>query len=247
MINTIAKITRKFHPRGTERILRLLNNPDNPDRKIVRTVLEYYNGLKLNIDTSYPIDWFIFFKGTYEENNLKKILPFIKEGNVFLDAGANFGYYSLIFSQTAEKVYAFEPNPMVYKRLLENINLNHIRNIVTEPQCLSDVSSKSIKLYTVSGAEKGNATLSFRSDSKIVECEATTIDNYFKDKDRLDFIKIDVEGAEDKVLRGAQETLGRLRPVILFESFKPEQNLSDLLPNYQIETTGIDYFLAIPA
>lgn len=194
----------------------------------------------------YDYDDFIYF-------HLEKYKSI--ENPVFYDIGAHFGFHTLGFSKIAGKrgkVYAFEPHPLNRERLLKNIKVNTslCDNIIVINSAITNY--KGIALFEmIMDLENG-----WSSNSKIIENEkdnvathtkrhinvnTETIDNLIFQKGILkpDFIKIDVEGEEYKVLEGGVKTLSLFHPILFIEihniesMFLIQRFLLDL--NYSLE------------
>jgi FkbM family methyltransferase len=134
---------------------------------------------------------------------------------VFLDIGANFGYYSISLArQTGAKVVAFEPQAEVAQQLSKHVEINGLAaRVHVQTVALSDVAgSVSMTCY------EGNTGKTAISDEP-GGVEVVRLDDWvkFNPLDRLDAIKMDVEGVEARVLRGGMETLRRFRPKLLLE------------------------------
>lgn len=163
-----------------------------------------FNGYKMIAGVQ---GWIHFqYTGVYEPITTKLILDIIKPGDVVVDAGANVGYYTLLFSRlvgNSGKVYAFEPDPINFSRLLKNIELNGCKNIVAERKALSDINGV-VKLFLHELNPGGHTITDAYENLKFINVDCITLQDYFKDKKcKLSFIKADVEGAEDRVLRGS--------------------------------------------
>jgi FkbM family methyltransferase len=132
--------------------------------------------------------------------------------SVVFDVGANIGLTSCIFSQRAATIYAFEPNPPVFRLLAENVAANKLENV---------------KPYELAiGARPGTINFCGESafgymtkDKSAPEVRVETVDRLVDQLgvSRLDFLKIDVEGFEPDVLAGARETIKRYNPTIYME------------------------------
>ncbi len=146
--------------------------------------------------------------GVHEANSTAEVKKIIKLGMKILEVGANIGYYALIETRLAGPsghLYAMEPSPFNFNLLKRNLALNGINNY---------------DLYeTAAGAENGKAKflLSGRSNlSTFVEREDLTgeevdvnvikLDDFLKEK-KVDFIRMDVEGYEGEILKGAEKSL----------------------------------------
>ncbi len=146
------------------------------------------------------------------------LLPLLADpGRVSLDVGANKGVYSWLLKDCSRKVYAFEPNPKMFRFLQRTAG----NRIVTSPVALSDRSGPAVlrvPRHRRGGFSNQGASLSdvkVAEDFMGVEVEAKRIDDLgIAD---IGFIKIDAEGFEQAILRGARETLERDWPTMLIE------------------------------
>jgi FkbM family methyltransferase len=162
-------------------------------------------------------DWLqrqIFMYGVYrvEERHRHFMLSRIKEGDTILDVGAHIGYYTLLFAKRAGKrgrVYAFEPSTNTRDRLVENISLNHLTNIITVEAAASDeAGTASINL--AGGSNTGSTSLHFDAGAVGTEqVETIVMDDYLERHGirAIDLVKIDVEGHELQALRGMRRIL----------------------------------------
>lgn len=146
-------------------------------------------------------------------------------GGVVLDVGANVGAYALLFGQWVGPrgtVIAFEPEPGVFHGLTHHVRLNHLESIVRP--VMAAVGDREDTADLIVGATAGEARLAGRDDrpDQVVRTMLTTLDGYCA-RERLqpDVIKIDVEGWELAVLRGARTLLTRLPGVALFVEMHP--------------------------
>ena len=138
---------------------------------------------------------------------------FSAEKNVCLDVGANNGYYSCLFASLDCRVFAFEPMPEFYDELLLNIRLNGFDDKIALQKFA--VSDQAGTLYMNSGLVVPDAAL----DDGIT-CNVINLDDWcekYKLTEDIAFIKIDVEGLEEKVVSGASEVIDRARPALLIE------------------------------
>jgi FkbM family methyltransferase len=144
-----------------------------------------------------------------------------------IDGGANEGAYTLFFASRlgpAGRVIAVEPSPRELERLHANITRNHLDNIVVAALALAERMGE-VSLNIANAEHAGQNTLGeFVYDGVFsvgrLAVPASTIDDlvgaHFPDG-KLDVIKLDLEGAEQRALAGAQHTLRQARPLILFE------------------------------
>ena len=167
--------------------------------------------------------------GVYNEFDTKLVKEHVKSGDRVIDVGAHIGYFSLLFSKlVGEKgnVYSFEPEPKNIKLLKKNIMINKIQNITLEPHPVSN-TNESCKLYVGQFTSGGNRM--YRPDRIIelyekepINVQTLVLDNYFSKlelTDKIDFIKIDVEGSELRVLQGMSKILRESKNLKIFIEF----------------------------
>ena len=147
----------------------------------------------------------------------------ISRSHFFVDVGANTGIFSLIACATNSviRVIAFEPVPEIYEKLVTNVTINVFQDRCQMVQkAVSDVPGIT-RLLIPPGEIPTEASLELQSKSALeggtrIDIDSTTLDTVCA-QEAVDFIKIDVEGAEYKVLQGARQLLARCRPTILLE------------------------------
>jgi FkbM family methyltransferase len=152
--------------------------------------------------------------GNHEPGVLEWFHP--HRGELVVDAGAHIGSYSLRAALRGAQVIAFEPNPDTYRILLQNIELNHLDGI--EPRCAALGSAAGTAEMVIPAVYLGRASIGRRlkGESTTVVPVARLDDELRANRHRpIDWLKIDVEGSEVDLLRGASEVLARTRRVIL--------------------------------
>lgn len=203
-----------------------------------------------NNDGDYEEILYHTFWNKYFLSEKNRIQDFLKKGDVVVDVGANIGLFSLILSDLVEesgKVYSFEPISLLHKKLNNNINLNGIRNVTTIERGIGDRESE-IEIF-LNPEQSGLSSVVVKPGDKFVsqKIKLTTLDKYFiTRKEKISFIKIDTEGYEPRVLRGAKELINRDRPIIYIElggdhqqtSIEALKILKEL--NYTCEAEKID-------
>lgn len=183
---------------------------------------EYLGDVRVNIDSRYKVER-ILWSGVYERPLIEFLQKRETAGWCSIDAGANVGAVTLAlakFSGAAGRVIAFEPGPPNLKRLKANLELNPelSARVRVVAQGLSD---KPGTLYwEEESGNPGNALLRASETDKTSAVPVTRIDDYLSANpvERLDFIKIDVEGMELAVLRGAAQTVAHFKPIVYFET-----------------------------
>ncbi len=153
---------------------------------------------------------------TWESECTQWILANIRRGDTFVDIGAHVGYFALIAAKTVGEeghVFAFEPDPTNYSTLARNVILNGFRNVTLEQMAVTNRNDR-IRLY-LSETNSGDHRILFCEEPRqSIQVDCVTIDDYFRDRGptpRIDFVKIDTQGAEVFVLQGMRKTL-RLNP-----------------------------------
>jgi FkbM family methyltransferase len=146
----------------------------------------------------------------------------LRDGDVVIDAGANIGWYSLLLAQATRnwvRFLAFEPDPLNYRLLCENIAANGCPQITAVQKALSDTGSTKT-LYLYPNKNRGRHSLLPINNGETVDVPTVTLDSYLDAEKILPqnvaFFKIDVEGYELPVFKGARSILGKV-PSILSE------------------------------
>jgi len=152
------------------------------------------------------------------------IVDNLKPGDVFVDVGANIGYYTILASKlvgAGGKVFAVEPVPQTVEVLKFNIKLNGLRNVTVIDKAAWNSCCK-LKMKIAFG-EFGCA--SFFRNGVEVDVDTIPLDDVLVNVPKIKLIKIDVEGAEYEVLQGLKQTLTRTEYVVLELSRKVDECL----------------------
>jgi len=207
-------------------------------RKIVKPIL-----FKIVNEQQYL--WFQYLakikdieKKLVEEDEMELMPFFVGQDSVSFDIGANYAYYTVRLARLSPKgkIYAFEPIPPTFKVCSNIVRHYGLENVVMLEK---GVGAENLTMQFEAPLQDsgfisgGQAHLAGRhselAEKKIYypwdknrtyECQVISIDQEFPDLERLDFIKMDIEGAELYALKGMVNTLKRLRPVILTEICK---------------------------
>lgn len=203
----------------------------------------------------YPIDCIssvMVRTGNYWDNwqggALAIIDKYLPENATILDIGANIGSHTIYWAleRKAKKIYSFEPLPDTFAILKTNIVLNDLQNKVeifniglSDVECTTNISNyHESNIGGTSFAKTNNGKFHFKSlDSLNI-------------KDKIDLIKIDVEGAEVEVLQGAINTIKQSKSVIVLETFTHKTEVDAFLSGIgytQVDTIrkGEDYIYKI--
>ena len=178
---------------------------------------------------------YAFFANLRKAPNFEKILYLrhVKKGFTVFDIGANKGYFTKIFSiivgQSGE-VHSFEPVKETYTNLIGNCK--GIKNNIKMNNCaVGKKKGEALISYDPKDSEKAKIEKQGSRSAKLQKVYMTSIDEYIDEENiqRLDFIKIDVEGHELEVLQGMINSLKRFSPELSIEITLPEKERSDIL------------------
>jgi FkbM family methyltransferase len=165
------------------------------------------------------------FNGGFENIECSFVESFLRPGMSVLDIGAHHGFYTLLASTKVGahgKVLAVEASPREREKLGTHLRLNRCKNVQIESRALGEADGEA-QLYLVEPGESGCNSLrkpEAPGPSEAVPIQIRRLDDVLRDHkiEKVDFVKLDVEGAELSVLKGAPQLLsGRQRPVILAE------------------------------
>ncbi len=178
----------------------------------------------------------VFWDGMkgFEDGVTRIFVDLIKDVDVFLDVGANIGYYSLLAAALNPrlKITSFEPVPSAHKYLKDNASLNHFNNITPVQMAVSDQDGE-IEFYFSKNPKfvdivEHHLTSTGSTDKEqahrtnlleLVRVKTTTLDGYVRQHSipKVDLIKLDTEATEHLVLAGAQHILSEHKPIFFCE------------------------------
>lgn len=218
-------------PRGSGRILpplvRSLHSPRSGAAS-VRATVEVAPGLRVNVDTANSYERDLYFLGPhFFDPEVRSLLPrLIRRGRSALDIGANIGIHAVVMAAASisGQVLAIEPVPANVERLRANIRLNGLKNITVIEAAASERSGI-IEIHVPASGSAiqpyGSAVRNteFLSSSRPIQVRTSPVDELVAEYRilGLDLIKIDVEGFEAAVLRGAWSTLEHQHPILIVE------------------------------
>jgi FkbM family methyltransferase len=183
-----------------------------------QSVVTTIDGIVYDLDLTQDIDSNIYFRGCHEPTTTETIAHLVKPGMVVFDIGANIGAHTLRLAKlvgVTGKVVAFEPTRWAFAKLTRNASLNPTLNLKLENMGLADFNgNRQVRIRTrwTLGREGPN-------DVEEESFHFVRLDDYVSGHgvDRLDFMKLDVDGSEYKVLAGAASTLKLCQPIIILE------------------------------
>lgn len=185
--------------------------------------------LKILVNLSEHIGSKIFWSGSYSQNELAILGSYLAKDDVFIDIGANIGLFTLLAAKKLSEgqVYSFEPVSTVFENLFNNVSANGFTHRCSLFKFGLSDSKSVMKIYLPNQLDdhgtfnEGMATLFGEKEGWGTEetVSLITLDSFVQQQElkRIDFVKIDIEGAELMALRGARQTLKTFRPKLLLE------------------------------
>lgn len=217
MMQQLYKFILKRHQfKGQDRLFNyLFKHHKLSSKPVIATPIT--GKFKIFCDPSTWIGAKIIYTGNYEPALKKVFQSIIKYGDAILDVGANIGFHTLYFAELTGangSVIAFEPIPPNYQALQENIALNNFNQVSAQNIALSNKNEQITIAVDQASENPGAFNLFDKSGDLVINCFKG--DEIIKDQ-KIDFIKIDVEGYESFVIDGLLATIKKYRPVIVFE------------------------------
>ena len=205
---------------GKRLLLNLTRDWITPEDPIITFETKHQFRLKVNL--ANPEHQYLYFYGTHDERYVvTKLLKLIKPGDICWDIGANIGFYTcLLASRVADDgaVVAFEPAARTCGYLQENVSLNQFTNVTVVNKGLGNKQEQRHLHYSEAGLAEGTASLKYANGRAASERVALdTVDSLLRELPVPDFIKIDVEGYQLEVLRGAEHCLKTYTPLLMAE------------------------------
>jgi len=200
----------------------------NPlSRKIFPNTLNMYNiTVKMGISKFKVKDKasITVLDSSYETTSMKRLD--LQQGDVFVDVGAHIGKYTIVAAAKVGdkgKVISVEPFPPNFALLKENVLLNRLGNVEVINVAAWN-SSNQLRFFV--GASSAHGGAYFNYDLNSITVKAEKIDRIVADAElsHVDWIKIDVEGAEYEVLQGLEKTLDKFKPRLIVEVWQKNQN-----------------------
>lgn len=203
--------------------------------------------MRLDVRSSFERD--MYFR-CCEPETYRFVRSVLRPGMTFVDAGANLGFYTLLAATLvgpSGAVYSYEPTPETFERLASNVRLNGRTNVTLHHAALADRAGIG-RLWEMRRSNHGMNTLinGYGDGRDLGPVTTATIDESLSASGarRVDLMKLDVEGAELAVVRGASRTLADARPVLIIElspptmapfGYSPEDLVDLLVSTYEYQ------------
>lgn len=202
-------------------------------------ILGEYIDFLIDIDDIRETPKEVFNFKNYEYNETYFLSKFAENCEIIFDVGSNIGWYSIFFDRLSnvKKIFGFEPLKLNFERFLKNISINKSTKVEAFNIGLSD-KNHYLDMYfdkSLTGATSLKNNLNSTLD--LVKCEFKTLDYFVKIKmiDKIDLIKIDVEGAELLTILGGKDSIIKFKPIIFVELLRKWAKNFNYHPNDVIE------------
>jgi FkbM family methyltransferase len=235
----ISRIMRDFQKYQDDKIIMAANESwDRLFNEAGFFEFNLNNDVKINLYKDSVLSRLIY--DGFEKEETDYLTKTLKKGDVFVDIGTNIGLFSLIASKIVGiegKVLCFEPAPLTFSRLTENVKLNNFINIDSRNIGLSDKNGELTFYVSNNGYDAWNS-FAPSQDNKLetsIQVPVSTVDMELKDIDKakIKLVKIDVEGWEKFVLYGGKDFLVNYNPIVMVE-FTEENTFNAGYPVYDI-------------
>lgn len=188
----------------------------------------------------------VFFLGEYEKMLSGVASSLINKDDVCIDVGANFGWYTTLMAQNCGadgQVHSFEPVPQSFRELVKNYKLSGSPNNVFINELALGDKKRVIPINVFDGEPTGHASIAVKdeADSLSFQCNMGTLDDYLvkHSVEDVNFVKVDIEGAEMMFLQGAKLLFKQEKPPIFLMEMALEQTRHfGYLPNDLIKFIG---------
>ncbi|QIL40661.1 FkbM family methyltransferase [Pedobacter sp. HDW13] len=201
---------------------------------------------KIECDPTTWIGSKIVYTGDYEASLKQVFSSYIAKNDYVLDIGANIGFHTLYFAELvgqSGKVTAFEPIPFNYSALIRNISLNNFPQITPQNIALSNKNETFKITADAASNNPGSFNLFEKNGDVTVDCK---IGDEFLIDEKINFIKIDVEGYEAFVIAGLMRSITKNLPYLVFEYDQDYHLKTGFEPNYifnLLKPLGYQFYL----
>ncbi len=213
------------HKLSQVRVIRWLGKPIN-DRLLeylrarLATGFVEIDGRKMYLDAEDRLELSIY--RVHEPHLTKLVKDELGEGDIVVDVGAHVGYYTLLFSQLVGdngRVYAVEADPDNFRLLKKNIQTNGYKNVVLLQGCAAEKTGQITTLpwkdsISGQGYKSDNSIDTTHDFDKYISMDTIRLDDLLINEERIDFIKMDIDGAEYNALDGAANALKKTEKVL---------------------------------
>lgn len=164
--------------------------------------------------------------GEYSEHESELFSDIVKAGSMVLEIGANIGSQTVLLSRLVGDdglVYAFEPQPLIFQNLAANISINSLKNVRVFPFACGS-NNGSIHVPHVDYCQSGNFGGVSMHKSAGEQVSLVRLDSWLDTNHSISLIKIDVEGMEQDVILGLNDTINKHKPILFVENDRKEKS-----------------------
>ncbi|MDA7669971.1 FkbM family methyltransferase [Akkermansiaceae bacterium] len=174
----------------------------------------------------------------WEEHQHDLAHKYINSDSVVVEVGAHIGSLTIILSKLSKNVHCFEPLKQSYDLLRKNLLLNNCKNVITYQKGVGDEIGNTKVGYISNGncgatILKGGSVDKYWKNKTDLDVELVTLDSL--NLDRLDYLKIDVEGYEENVIKGGLNTINNFKPIIVIECME-DYNLGSIISDKTLKS-----------
>jgi FkbM family methyltransferase len=214
-------------------------------------IITFHKGIARRIGgeaVRFPARWSRYYEADYEPETFAFFRKNLKPGNTVLDIGAHIGLFAVVTAKLVGptgKVFSFEPTPSTREVLKEVVRLNGCGDVVeVRDEAVSREPGKAVFHDTGTDISNANSLVNIERSKNTFEVEVVSVDAFVRSRNlRPDCLKIDVEGAELDLLRGAEETFTKIRPVARLGLHPPQvarnhqslEEIWDVLSDYKLD------------
>jgi FkbM family methyltransferase len=212
------------------------------------------DGRKFSVHLKTGMQTTVYFLGEYEKTLTEIVKSVLRDGDVCLDVGANFGWYTTLFHKYCganSEIHAFEPMPPTFREFEENYALMGAPpNVFINNLALGEKPDE-LTINLFEGLPSGHASISSQGRSDVIsyKCRVATLDSYLEERRvrEVNFVKVDIEGAEMMFLKGAQKLFAQATPPIWLMEMALQQTknfgyLPNDLINYMRARAAYDFY-----
>jgi FkbM family methyltransferase len=215
-----------------------------------------HTGHRVYVDTrDASIASHLMLEGRWEPWVENILVPAIKPGMRFVDIGANFGYFTLLGAEmvgVSGHVYSFEANPLIFQKLVKSVSVNGFSERISLFNVAVHDESSPMEILFRHDASGGGCTDIAKGArpalGEVFPVQGEPLDTLLADIPKVDVIKIDVEGAEPKVLAGAKNLIARSRNLTIILEFDTRRSMMQTPQEYlqDFEAQGFSIAIAEP-
>jgi FkbM family methyltransferase len=173
---------------------------------------------------------FILRHGYWEQHLYAIYSQFIKPEHVIIDAGANIGFHTIQFAKLGKLVYAFEPQSLIFNLLSTNILMNDVNENVKQYRLGLYNDDAILNMQSIEQFTEPNGVLNLGGRGVTTDqidtekIDLVSWDKHFSNVEHVDFIKMDIQGAELSALKGMEKLLKKSKPWMLLENYDNEND-----------------------